>query len=33
MLEWVKGHSSSKTIDTGIFFVMEQACWRLSILG
>jgi len=30
-LESVKGHSPATTVDTGIFFVMEQACWRLSI--
>jgi hypothetical protein len=33
MLELVKGHPSAKTIDTGVFIVMEQACWRLSISG
>jgi len=33
MLESVKGHSPGKTIDTGVFILMEQACWRLSIFG
>jgi len=33
MLESVKGHSPGKTIDTGVFIVIEQVCWRLSILG
>jgi hypothetical protein len=33
MLESVKGHSLAKTFDTGVFIVMEQACWRLSIFG
>jgi hypothetical protein len=33
MLELVKGHPSAKTIDTGVFIVIEQAYWRLSIFG
>jgi hypothetical protein len=33
MLKSVKGHSLAKTIDTGVFIVMEQACGKLSIFG
>jgi hypothetical protein len=33
MLESVKGHSLAKTIDTGVFVVMEHACWRLPIFS
>ena len=33
MLELVKGHSLAKTIEDGVLILMEQDCWRLSILG
>jgi hypothetical protein len=33
MLELVKGHAPAKTIDNGVLILMEQICWRLSILG
>ena len=33
MLELVKGHAPAKTIDNGVLILMEQTCWRLSILG
>jgi hypothetical protein len=33
MLESVKGHLPGKTVDDRVFIVMEQACWRLPILG